>query len=87
MTTTKTTILRSGEIYGSTEGNATLFNYTSREGAVGYVSPLLDKVYPVKLVRFDVQNEEIIRDPATGLCQHCKVGEPGELLGLVNVNN
>ena len=32
-------------------GNANLVNTAGREGAVGFVSPLLARLYPVRLVR------------------------------------
>lgn len=71
-----------GEFYGSTEGNATLLNSQNKLGAVGFVSPLIQKVVPLKLVKFDIENEVPIRNKA-GFCTECAPGEVGELLGLI----
>eukprot|EP01102_Stenamoeba_stenopodia_P022482 TRINITY_DN9381_c0_g1_i1.p1 TRINITY_DN9381_c0_g1~~TRINITY_DN9381_c0_g1_i1.p1 ORF type:complete len:642 (-),score=176.36 TRINITY_DN9381_c0_g1_i1:163-2088(-) len=71
-----------GEFYGSTEGNAFLLNSLNRQGAVGFVTPLIQKVVPLKLVKFDIENEVPIRNKQ-GFCIECKPGEVGELLGLI----
>jgi len=71
------------EFYGATEGNTTLLNPYNRTGAVGYISPLVKKYYPVKIFKFDIEKEELIRG-TDGLCIHCKAGEKGELLGLID---
>lgn len=34
--------------------------------------------------RFDLASEELLRDPSTGLCLPCAVGEAGQVLGLIN---
>ena len=44
-------IERIAELYASTEGNANLANTEGKEGAVGFISPLLAPVYPVRLAR------------------------------------
>ena len=88
------------EVYASTEGNANLANTVGKEGAVGFVSPLLARMYPVRLVKLremDGQGEgdgggggegggygEPLRDASSGLCVRCRPGEVGELLGLVD---
>mmetsp|Transcript_28891 Transcript_28891/g.56713 ORF Transcript_28891/g.56713 Transcript_28891/m.56713 type:complete len:624 (+) Transcript_28891:47-1918(+) len=72
-----------GEFYGSTEGTAALFNHcTSKEarGCVGRGGPLVRKLAKLKLVKFDVANEEPIRGE-DGFLVECDVDEPGELLG------
>jgi acyl-CoA synthetase (AMP-forming)/AMP-acid ligase II len=86
------------EVYASTEGNANLANTVGKEGAVGFISPLLERMYPVRLIRLadegggsgasspssgDGATPEPLRT-ASGLCVLCKPGETGELLGLVN---
>lgn len=72
------------EVYASTEGNANLANTEDREGAVGFISPLLAPLYPVRLVRVaDARTGELLRGE-DGLCIQCAPGEAGELLGLVN---
>jgi len=75
-----------GEFYGSTEGNAALFNHctsAAAQGAVGRMGPLLVKASKVKLVKFDVVSEEPVRD-ASGFCIPCNKGEVGELLGEID---
>eukprot|EP01094_Clydonella_sp_ATCC50884_P015878 TRINITY_DN2654_c0_g1_i1.p1 TRINITY_DN2654_c0_g1~~TRINITY_DN2654_c0_g1_i1.p1 ORF type:complete len:652 (+),score=205.34 TRINITY_DN2654_c0_g1_i1:69-1958(+) len=72
-----------GEFYAATEGNASLINYKNRQGAVGYISPLISRLYPVKVVKFDVLEEEVIRGP-DGLCIECAPGETGELVGKID---
>ena len=79
-------IERVAELYASTEGNANLANTEGKEGAVGFISPLLAPVYPVRLVRLadsSAAGGEIARGP-NGLALLCGGGEAGELLGLVN---
>lgn len=78
-----------GEFYGSTEGNAALFNHCtqpSAQGAVGRTGSLLDRVIGFALVKFDVDNEVPIRDE-NGFCIRCGEGETGELLGLIKEND
>ena len=74
---------RIAEFYASTEGNATLLNSENKFGAVGFVSPLVQTKYPVRICKFDVQSETLVRD-ARGRCVECGVDEPGELLGKVD---
>eukprot|EP00967_Tisochrysis_lutea_P071678 scaffold95325_cov32-Tisochrysis_lutea.AAC.2 len=75
---------RIGELYASTEGNANLANTENKPGAVGFISPLLAPLYPVKLVRLadddGTAGGELMRRP-DGLCVECEPGEAGELLG------
>ena len=83
------------EVYASTEGNANLANTEGKEGAVGFISPLLARMYPVRIVRIassDADAEgvaegggsgEVLRG-ADGRCVLCQPGEVGELLGLVD---
>jgi fatty-acyl-CoA synthase len=71
-----------GEFYGSTEGNGALFNHcTSSDsiGCVGRLGTLLKKVTGMKLAKFDVANDVLVRGP-DGLCIEVEDGEPGELL-------
>jgi fatty-acyl-CoA synthase len=76
-------IAQIGEFYASTEGNASLLNTRNRFGAVGYVSPIIASLFPLKLVKFDVEREEPVRD-SRGFCIECGADEPGELLGLID---
>ena len=85
-------ITRVAEVYASTEGNANLANTVGKEGAVGFISPLLSRMYPVRLVRLKEGEAgsghgdygDLQRSPSTGLCVLCQPGEVGELLGLVD---
>uniref|UniRef100_A0A7S2D0U8 AMP-dependent synthetase/ligase domain-containing protein n=1 Tax=Florenciella parvula TaxID=236787 RepID=A0A7S2D0U8_9STRA len=74
---------RIGEFYASTEGNATLLNNQNKFGAVGFISPLVATKYPVKLARYDVATDALVRDPESGLCIECSADEKGELLGQI----
>lgn len=75
-----------GEFYGATEGNCNMVNTRGRYGAVGYVSPLYSFLLPVKIVKFDVETEEPIRNK-DGFCIPCKAGEVGELLGYIDTKD
>ncbi len=75
-----------GEFYGSTEGNANLFNTVGKIGAIGYLPFLLQKLYPVKFVKFDRESETLIRNEQ-GFCQECEYGEVGEAIGLIKDND
>lgn len=44
-----------------------------KEGAVGFVSLLFSKVYPVFLIKINPETGEMIRDE-NGLCIRCKPG-------------
>lgn len=70
------------EFYGATEGNVALVNPDGKVGAIGRVPPLLDRLYNVKLVRFDIESEGPERG-ADGFCIECKPGEVGEAIGLI----
>jgi len=69
-----------GEFYAATEGTATLFNITGKQGAVGYVPPLLLKtVFPISLIKYDVDTDEVIRGK-DGFCIRSEINEPGQLI-------
>lgn len=75
-----------GEFYAATEGNAGLFNWCRSKadrGAVGRMGTLSWAMGIMSMVRFDEEEEEAMRDPATGMCVPCQPGEKGELLGLI----
>lgn len=67
------------EFYASTEGNAATLNMEDRAGSVG--KPIL-RTMNLPLVRYDVETESYPRN-AHGFCEHCAVGEAGELLGEI----
>ncbi|KAM6434681.1 long-chain fatty acid transport protein 3 [Liasis olivaceus] len=70
------------EIYGMTEGNISLFNYTGTVGAVGRASWIYKCFSPFELVRFDAVQGGPVRDEA-GRCQRVDPGEPGLLIAPV----
>lgn len=75
-----------GEFYGSTEGNANLFNPYGKIGAIGYLPKSLQNIYPIKIIKYDVNNEEHLRNEL-GLCINCKEDEIGEGIGLIKNND
>jgi fatty-acyl-CoA synthase len=70
------------EFYGATEGNVGLINLDSKPGAIGRVPPHLAKRFNIKLVAFDTEKEEVLRDDK-GRCIECKPGEVGEAIGEI----
>ena len=70
------------EFYASTEGNCSMFNLDSRPEAVGRVPGWAASRFPIKVVRFDVDTEEAVRD-ADGRCVACGPDEPGEVIGEI----
>jgi fatty-acyl-CoA synthase len=70
------------EFYGATEGNVSLFNFEGRPGAVGRVPWYLAARFPTKVVRFDVERQQPVRD-RHGFCVECEVDEPGEVIGRI----
>ena len=70
------------EFYGSTEGNVSLFNFDGKQGAIGRVPKFLKKQINIRLARFDVDTEEVVRGN-NGLVQEASVGEIGEAIGSI----
>jgi fatty-acyl-CoA synthase len=70
------------EFYAATEGNVTLFNFEGREGAVGRIPWFLASRFPTRIVRFDVEQQQPVRDPQ-GFCIECDDNEPGEVIGKI----
>jgi fatty-acyl-CoA synthase len=70
------------EFYGATEGNVSLFNFEGKEGAVGRIPWYLAHRFPTKVVRFDVELQQPVRD-ARGFCVECDTDEPGEVIGKI----
>lgn len=70
------------EFYGSTEGNVSLFNFDGKAGAVGRIPPYLRSVLNVRLIRYDVDADDIVRG-SDGLVQEAGVGEVGEAVGEI----
>jgi acyl-CoA synthetase (AMP-forming)/AMP-acid ligase II len=75
-----------GEFYAATEGNAGLFNHcrgARAQGAVGHMGSLVHWLSGMRLVRYDVEADCVVRDPATGRCVPCRAGEAGELVARI----
>jgi fatty-acyl-CoA synthase len=70
------------EFYGATEGNVSLFNFEGKEGAVGRIPWFLANRFPTKVVRFDIELQQPIRN-SEGFCIECDDNEPGEVIGKI----
>ncbi len=70
------------EFYAATEGNVTLFNFEGRPGAIGRLPRLLDRRFPVRIVKLDLAREVPLRD-ARGFCILCGPDEVGEAIGQI----
>ena len=70
------------EFYGATEGNVGFLNLDNRIGAVGRVPSALRGAVGVRLLKFDVARDELVRD-ARGHYIESAVGEPGEAVGQI----
>jgi len=69
-------VRRIAEFYGSSEGNVGFVNMLNKDCTVGTTS------IPVALVKYDVDEDEILRDD-NGHCITVEDGEPGLLLGKI----
>jgi fatty-acyl-CoA synthase len=70
------------EFYAATEGNVSLFNFEDKEGAVGRIPWFLERRFPTKVVRFDLDLQQPIRD-RQGFCIECEIEEAGEVIGKI----
>jgi fatty-acyl-CoA synthase len=70
------------EFYAATEGNVTLFNFDGTEGSVGRLPWWLAHRFPIKVVRFDAERQQPLRN-TEGFCIECKANEPGEVIGRI----
>jgi fatty-acyl-CoA synthase len=70
------------EFYAATEGNVSMFNFESKQGAVGRIPWFLAHRFPTKLIKFDVETERSVRTPE-GLCVACAPNEVGEAVGKI----
>jgi len=68
------------EFYASTEGNVATINLTGEK--VGSIGRIPFQISQAELVRYDVAEEEFIRD-AMGHCVPCDVDEPGVLISRI----
>lgn len=73
------------EFYAATEGNAILFNIDDTPGSVGRVPRWAEFIFPMKVVRFDIDREEPVRGE-DGLCLECAPDEVGELISRIENN-
>ncbi|KAG5504077.1 hypothetical protein GH5_04939 [Leishmania sp. Ghana 2012 LV757] len=81
------------EFYSSTEGNIFLLNLFGMPGIVGHIprfprpiewlSMQYFPIFPFRVLRFDEAAQQVYRDPKTGYCEHCAVGDAGEVVGEV----
>ena len=70
------------EFYAATEGNVSLFNFEGKQGAVGRLPWFIARRFPTRIVRFDVERQQPVRDDK-GFCVECDVDEPGEVIGKI----
>ena len=70
------------EFYAATEGNVTLFNFDGKPGAVGRLPWFLKRSFPTRIVRFDLDRDEPLRN-AQGLCEEAAPGETGEAVARI----
>lgn len=70
------------EFYAATEGNVASFNFDGTPGAVGRLPKYLAHRFPTRIVKFDVETEQPVRDKQ-GFCIVCEPGEAGEAIGQI----
>ncbi len=70
------------EFYAATEGNVTIFNFDGKDGAVGRVPWFVAHRFPIKVVRFDIEQQQPVRT-ADGFCVECDHDEVGEVIGKI----
>lgn len=62
-------------------------NIDNKEGAVGIIPTLLPTfLHPIAIIRFDLVENQPIRDPSTGLCIRCKYGESDYIISIIIIN-
>ncbi|KAJ3073846.1 Fatty-acid-CoA ligase FadD6 [Podochytrium sp. JEL0797] len=79
------------EFYGSTEGNSTMYNFWTKGnpglGAVGKLTRATEWLQGVTIVKCGDEDdgaEGPWRDPVTGFCRKCDVGQVGELVSKID---
>jgi fatty-acyl-CoA synthase len=70
------------EFYGATEGNVSIFNFDGKLGACGRVPRYLKRKFPIRLVQFDIDSEQPVRN-AQGRCVEAGPGQVGECIGMI----
>jgi fatty-acyl-CoA synthase len=73
------------EFYGSTEGNVAMVNFTGKVGACGRIPDWLRSMLNVRIVRFDPETEQPVRD-AEGFCIEAAPDEVGEAIGEIKTD-
>ncbi|XP_030766632.1 long-chain fatty acid transport protein 4-like isoform X1 [Sitophilus oryzae] len=71
------------EVYGSTEGNASLVNLDSKTGAIGFLPIWAKFLTPESIIKCDPDTGEPIRN-SKGFCIRCKTNEPGLMVGKIS---
>jgi acyl-CoA synthetase (AMP-forming)/AMP-acid ligase II len=66
------------EFYAATEGAAALINTEGKQGAIGFVSPLVDPIVKMRVCKA-TDDGELVRD-AAGRCIVMPPDQPGEML-------
>uniref|UniRef100_A0A914MFC6 Long-chain-fatty-acid--CoA ligase n=1 Tax=Meloidogyne incognita TaxID=6306 RepID=A0A914MFC6_MELIC len=81
-------IRKIAELYGATEGNATCVNIDNKVGVIGFlpIYTYFMKTTSIRIVKVDPISREYLRRP-NGLCQICKPGETGEIVGMIRNDN
>jgi fatty-acyl-CoA synthase len=70
------------EFYAATEGNAIMFNLDETPGSIGRCPAWTRFVFPMAVVRYDVDLEKPERNPE-GFCLHTGDNEIGELISRI----
>jgi fatty-acyl-CoA synthase len=70
------------EWYAATEGNAVLFNFDQKIGAVGRIPKWAERKFVTEVVRFDIDTEQPVRGE-DGFCIKCPPDEVGELISQI----
>jgi fatty-acyl-CoA synthase len=73
------------EFYGATEGNVSILNFDGKLGAVGRIPWYVRRRFNVRILRFDVETESLVRGP-DGLCIPCQPGETGLTVGRIGTD-
>ena len=60
------------ELYAATEGNSGSVNFFNKVGSVGRLSPFLEALYPMHLIKYDYETAQPIRN--NGYCMKAKPG-------------
>uniref|UniRef100_A0A3B4VG92 long-chain-fatty-acid--CoA ligase n=1 Tax=Seriola dumerili TaxID=41447 RepID=A0A3B4VG92_SERDU len=71
------------ELYGATEGNFALLNYSGKIGAIGRDTFLNKRFFPHAVIKYNVEKGEPVRD-SSGFCIEADKGEPGLLVSEIS---